>query len=128
MSAKTKFQMQQELEALKKRKQELLQLKVSSPKDFSEEAQSELDEIAEKIIDLEEQIELATTTYTPAPGTEKLVHLKIVNGRRFDENTGEEISKPYVQKFTYGEYKNFVKNASLCGYTIIEVLHNPYKD
>lgn len=120
--------MQQELLALKKKKQELLQAKESGPKEFSEEAQSELDEVTEKIVDLEEQIEATTTTYVPEPGTEKLVHLSIINGRRFNENTGEEISKPYVQKFTYGEYKNFVKNASLCGYTIVEELYNPYKD
>ena len=66
--------------------------------------------------------------YIPKPGTEKLVHVKLVRGRRFDENTGKEISSPYIQMFTFGEYKNFKKNASLIGYTIVEELYNPYKE
>lgn len=66
--------------------------------------------------------------YVPAKGTENLVHLSIVKGRRFDENTGQELSTPYTQTFTYGEYKNFKKKARLIGYTIVKELYNPYKD
>lgn len=110
-----------------------MQIKTATPDKFTKEQQARLDEIAESIIDLEEQIELAgdeapTTGYKPAPGTEQLVHLKIVRGRRFDENTGKEVSAPYVQMFTYGEYLNFKKSAPLLGYTVVEVLYNPYKN
>ena len=67
--------------------------------------------------------------YTPKPGTERLVHLKIVRkGNRYDSETGKEIVQPYVQTFTYGEYKNFEKNADLIGMKIEEVLYNPYKE
>lgn len=111
-----------------------MQSKTAAPDKFTKEQQTRLDEVAELIIDLEEQIELAedeapatSDGYKPEPGTEKLVHLSIVRGRRFDENTGKEVSTPYKQMFTYGEYLNFKKSAPLLGYTIVEELYNPYK-
>ena len=102
-----------------------MQSKSASPDAFTKEKQLRLDEVAEKIIDLEEQIELADDGYVPKPGTERLIHAKITRGHRFDENTGKEISTPYVQMFTYGEFENFKKNAELVGYSY-EVLYNPY--
>lgn len=109
-----------------------MQIKTATPGEFTKEQQARLNEVAESIIDLEEQIELAEDEvpagYKPTPGTEQLVHLKIVRGRRFDENTGKEVSAPYIQMFTYGEYLNFKKSAPLLGYTIAEVLYNPYKN
>ena len=108
-----------------------MKTKTATPSKFTKEQQARLDEIAEQIIDLQEQIELAgdekPAGYKPAPGTERLVHLSIIRGRRFDENTGKELSTPFTQMFTFGEYQNFVKKASLIGYTIVEELYNPYK-
>ena len=119
--------------------------KTASPEKFTKKQQEQLDAITEKVIDLEEQIELAedekstevpsgdeksTETqsgYKPEPGTEHLVHLKIIRGHRYDENTGKELSTPYVQTFSYAEYQNFMKKASLIGYTVVEELYNPYK-
>lgn len=121
-----------------------MEVKTSKPDKFTEKQQERLNDVTEQIIDLEEQIELTEdespkeqvqeakpenkNEYVPEPGTEKLVHVKLVRGRRFDENTGKEVSSPYIQMFTYGEYKNFKKNASLIGYTIVEELYNPYKE
>lgn len=118
-----------------------MQIKTATPDKFTKKQQEQLSSVAEQIIDLEEQIELAPEDstpapahaqvkagYTPEPGTENLVHLSIIRGRRFDENTGKEVSTPYVQKFTYGEYKNFIAKADLIGYTIVETLYNPYND
>lgn len=124
-----------------------MKIKAETPGKFTKEMQETLSDLTVQVVDLEEQIELADDDvqspestaeskkteqatengYKPAPGTEKLVHLSIVRGRRFDENTGKEISTPYIQKFTYGEYQNFIKNASLVGYTIVEELYNPFK-
>lgn len=109
-----------------------MKVKTEIPSKFTKDMQEKLSAIAEQIVDLEEQIELAedekqVSSYKPKPGTEKLVHLSIIRGRRFDENTGKEISEPYVQMFTYNEYQNFIKKAELIGYTIIEELYNPYK-
>lgn len=113
-----------------------MQIKSAAPDKFTKEQQERLSDVAEKVIDLEEQIELAPDEqpavksengYTPKPGTENLIHASIIRGRRFDENTGVEISTPYVQTFTFGEYENFKKNASLIGYTIVKELYNPFK-
>lgn len=130
MSTKNKSQLQLQLQQLQQKKAELLQKKTEAPSKFTKDWQDELAKVTEQIIDLEEQIELEgdeqNTGYKPAPGTENLIHAKITRGHRFDENTGKEISVPYVQMFTYGEFKNFKEKASLIGYTY-EVLYNPYK-
>lgn len=143
MSTKSKSQLQQELQELLQQKEALLKSKNAAPTKFTKAQQAQLDSIAEQIIDLEEQIELAVDEpetpvaaapapakdeYVPAPGTENMVHLSIIRGRRFDEFTGEELSKPYTQTFTYGEYKNFKENASRIGYTIVKELYNPFKE
>lgn len=147
MSKKSKSELQSELKELQKEKNELLKAKSTKPDAFSKEQQERLSSVTEQIVDLEEQIELAEDEpkqqskktegnkpfckegYVPKPGTEKLVHLKIVKtGNRYDPDTGKEVTAPYIQMFTYGEYKNFVKNASLIGMKIDEVLYNPYKD
>ena len=109
-----------------------MKLKSTAPDKFTKSQQDKVSDITEQIIDLEEQIELIgddneKTGYTPEPGTENLVHLSIVRGHRFDENTGKEVSTPYIQKFTYGEYQNFIKNAELIGYKIVKELYNPFK-
>ena len=66
--------------------------------------------------------------YTPEKGSEKMVHLSIVQGRRFSSTTGKELSKPFVQKFTYAEWQLFKKNFKGLGYSIMAVLHDPYNE
>lgn len=96
---------------------------------MTEAQQKTLNELTEAIVDLEEQIELAEeeSTYKPAPGTENLIHVSIVRGRRYNPDTGKEESVPYIQTFNLSEYNSFKKNAALLGYTIISELYNPYK-
>ena len=94
--------------------------------------------MTEDIIDLEEQIELApadeapktatTAKYEVPKGTEKLVHVKLSTGNRYDPKTGREINKPVPQMFNYGEWQLFKKNYKLLGYTIVEVMNDPFKD
>lgn len=94
--------------------------------------QEELDNTVLDLIDLEEyieerkKVEKTPGKYTPAKGTEKLVHLSIVRGRRFNPSTGKEMTKPYTQLFTYGEWQVFKQNYKLLGFTIMAVLHDPY--
>ena len=88
------------------------------------------------IVDIEDTIDEKNTAkhaeqvekpaYIPAKGTEKLVHLKIVKGRRFNSMTGKEISEPYTQVFTFGEWQLFKEHHNSLGYSILEVLHDPY--
>lgn len=105
-------------------KDQLVKVKNETPAKFTTGMQTQLDEITEAIVDLEEQIELAPD-YTPAKGTEKCVHLKIVNGRRFNPRTGKEETTPYVQVFTPNEYNLFKQYHTLIGYQVVEVLHDP---
>ena len=117
-----------------------------SGKGWTEEKQDELDEVVGFIVDLDEYIaerskvekeagenaekEAGETTekYEVAEGTEKHVHLLITRGRKFDPNTGEEISKKYVQLFTFAEWQLFKKSFKGLGYTILKALHDPYGD
>lgn len=90
--------------------------------------------MTEDIVDLEEQIELAPEDETPSTkyevpkGTEKLVQVKLSTGNRYDPKTGKEINKPVPQMFNYGEWQLFKKNYKLLGYTIVEVMNDPFKD
>lgn len=66
-------------------------------------------------------------TYTPAVGTEELIHAQLVRGRRFNPHTGKEESQPFTQMFTYPEWLLFKKNYVGLGYEILKILHNPYE-
>lgn len=102
----------------------LIKVKNETPQKFTTGMQKKLDDVTEAIVDLEEQIELSPS-YVPDKGTEKCVHLKIVNGRRFNPRTGKEESAPYLQIFTPNEYELFKKYNALIGYQVVEVLHDP---
>ena len=138
MSQKTKKQLQQEQKELSSEKEQLLQAKKADEKAFTKEQQARLSKVTEDIIDLEEQIELApadeapktatTAEYEVPKGTEKLVHIKLSTGNRYDPKTGKEINKPVPQTFNYGEWQLFKKNYKLLGYTIVEVMNDPFKD
>ena len=102
------------------------------------EQQSALNDIALHLVDVDEVIEerksevpsseVEKLSYVPEKGTEKMVHVKVVKGRRFNPNTGVEESTVYKQLFTLGEWQLFKKNYRGLGYNIVEVLYNPFDD
>jgi hypothetical protein len=132
MSQKTKKQLQQELKELSSEKEQLLQAKKANEKSFTKEQQARLNEVTEAVVDLEEQIELAPNdekaTYTVPKGTEKMVHVMLSTGNRYDPKTGKEINKPLPQMFTFGEWQLFKKNYKLLGYTVTAVMNDPFND
>lgn len=117
------------------RRSELESIKAKG-KAWSAELQEELDDIAIFLVDVDdvldekmlEQPAKTNNGYEVKPGTEKMVHVSIVRGRRFNSNTGKEISKPFNQMFTFSEWQLFKKNFAILGYTITAVLHDPYGD
>lgn len=119
-----------------KRKAALEALKAKGSKSWTQTMQDELDDLALYLVDIDDAIEEkqneATSTaenqYVVKPGTEKMVHLSIVRGRRFNPLTGKEESKPYIQMFSFGEWQLFKKNFKSLGYTIMAALHDPYGD
>lgn len=118
------------------RKAELEAAKAKGGKAWTSDLQEELDEVVLFLVDVDDVIEekssalktQAKSGYTPKPGTEKMVHLSLVRGRRFNPLTGEEESKVFTQLFTFAEWQLFKKNFKGLGYTIMEVLHDPYGD
>jgi len=124
-----------------KAKAELEALKANGGKAWTNAKQEELDEVSLFLVDVEEVIaekldaaiegsavESSAPYYVPEKGTEKMVHLAIVHGRRFNPVTGKEESTPYTQIFTYPEWQLFKKNFARMGYAILKVLHDPYND
>lgn len=119
-------------ESVLKRKTELEALKAKGGKTWTQALQDELDDIAVYLVDVDEMIDEkmlepeAQTGYVPKPGTEKLVHLSLVKGRRFNPMTGKEESQPFTQMFTFAEWQLFKNHFKGLGYTILSVLHDPY--
>lgn len=124
----------QELEELKRaaltEKQELEELKKASGEDWEVSSQKELDALDARLVAINEAIashtEETSKAYVPTKGTEKMVHLSLVRGRRFNPNTGKEESKVFTQYFTYSEWLLFKAHYRRLGYTVVSVLHDPY--
>lgn len=116
---------------IQKRKAELEALKAKGDKSWTSTLQKELDDIALFLVDIDDIIEektVKTSSYIPAPGTEKMVHVSLALGRRFNPNTGKEESKVFTQLFTFPEWQLFKKNYRNLGYVVMSILHNPYED
>ena len=118
------------------RKAELEAAKAKGGKAWTSNLQEELDEVVLFLVDIDDIIEEKSSVsevqvesnYTPEPGTEKMVHLSIVHGRRFNPMTGKEESPAYTQMFTFAEWQLFKKTYKGLGYTIMAALHDPYGD
>lgn len=114
------------------RKAELEAIKAKGGKAWTDELQEELDDIALFLVDIDDAIEekasSTNASYIPASGTENMIHLSLVQGRRFNSHTGKEESKVFNQMFTFAEWQLFKKNHKNLGYTIMAALHDPYGD
>lgn len=118
------------------RKAELEAAKAKGGKAWTSDLQEELDEVVLFLVDVDDIIEEKSSAsktqakggYTPKPGTEKMVHLSLVRGRRFNPLTGKEESKAFTQLFTFAEWQLFKNNFKGLGYTIMAALHDPYGD
>ena len=113
-------------EQLETEKAELLKLK--SDDKLTDKQQEQLNDIAVKLVDIEEEIEKTlskSSEYEVPKGTENHVHLSIVRGNRFSARTGKEINPPYVQIFSRGEFEVFKQSFKNLGYTVVSVLHDP---
>lgn len=131
-----------------------MKLKATEP--LSEQDQVELDEITDKLFDLEEQLEnfgkepepksgeeteqkqdpepeTPKKPEPPAPVIEQrpkqredVLRLKIQVGDRFSAKTGKEINPPFEQTYTRSEWNNFKQHFAKCGYTVAEVIYDPW--
>lgn len=145
-----------------------MKLKATEP--LSEQDQAELDEITDKLFDLEEQLENfgkepeqkqdqepeqkqepepepepakkpepepePEPAKKPEPSApvieqrpkqrEDVLRLKIQVGDRFSAKTGKEINPPFEQTYTRSEWNNFKQHYAKCGYTVAEVVYDPW--
>lgn len=127
---------------LENRKAALEAAKAKGGEAWTSKLQEELDDVVLALVDVDEiyaeKVETTTlhkeqetaekVAYVPAKGTEKHVHVKLIRGRRYNAMTGKEVSRPYVQVFSFGEWQLFKKNHRSLGFIIVEALHDPYGD
>lgn len=133
------------------RKAELLQKKKASA--ITDEEQSELDELAVYLVAVDKLAAKKPTTglgatapeveqpkpeqpkpvgavqvkYVPPEGEENVAVLRLTKGRRFNPDTGEREAPVFTQKFNASEYRLFMAHYKSLGYTIEEVVYNPFK-
>jgi hypothetical protein len=65
--------------------------------------------------------------YVPPKGEENVAVLRLTKGRRFNPDTGEREAPIFTQKFNASEYRLFMAHYKSLGYTIEEVVYNPFK-
>ena len=132
------------------RKAELLQKKKAGA--ITDEEQSELDELAVYLVAVDKLAAKKPTTglgaaapeaekpaeqpkptsavqvqYVPPKGEENVAVLRLTKGRRFNPDTGEREAPVFMQKFNASEYRLFMAHYKSLGYTIEEVVYNPFK-
>lgn len=122
-------------------------MKLKETEPLSEQDQQELDDITEKLFDLNEQLEnfgkeqknpkeqvqdaakeQVQDAAKDAVKEKEIVVLKIQIGKRFDADTGREINPPFEQTFTRSEWNNFKQFHKNCGYKITEVVSDPWNE
>ena len=65
--------------------------------------------------------------YVPPKGEENVAVLSLTKGRRFNPDTGKREAPVFTQKFRANEYRLFMAHYKSLGYTIEEVIYNPFE-
>ena len=65
--------------------------------------------------------------YIPPKGEENVAVLSLTKGRRFNPDTGKREAPVFTQKFSANEYRLFMAHYKSLGYTIEEVIYNPFE-
>lgn len=127
------------------RKAELLQKKKDGV--IADEEQAELEDLAVYLVAVGKLVKKSTTTekseqakseqpkpeqakshaYVPLKGEENVAVLSLTKGRRFNPDTGEREAPVFTQKFNASEYRLFMEHYQSLGYTIEEVIYNPFE-
>ena len=117
------------------RKAELLQKKKDGA--ITDEEQAELEDLAVYLVAVSKLVKKSTTTeeseqakpraYVPPKGEENVAVLRLTKGRRFNPDTGEREAPVFTQKFNASEYRLFMAHYKSLGYTIEDVIYNPFE-
>ena len=117
------------------RKAELLQKKKDGV--IADEEQAELEDLAvylvavgklvKKSVEQKPVEQAKPRAYVPPEGEENIAVLSLTKGRRFNPDTGEREAPVFTQKFNASEYRLFMEHYKSLGYTIEDVIYNPFK-
>lgn len=137
MSNKTmnKAELQELIQDLKDRQEELQQLQLSNPDAFTAEQKKEFDNNAKELKTAEARLAIVEETLKQnvsaaqeaKTASEKVV-VMVAFGDRYSKRTGKEINPPQKRYFSYGEWQLFKANHKLLGYAITGVINDPYGD
>ena len=105
------------------RKAELLQKKKNGV--IADEEQAELEDLAVYLVAVSKLVK--PRAYVPPMGEENVAVLRLTKGRRFNPDTGEREAPVFTQKFNASEYRLFMAHYTSLGYTIEEVVYNPFE-
>lgn len=121
------------------RKAELLQKKKDGV--IADEEQAELEELAVYLVavgklakkpeqqkpEQQKPEQAKPHVYTPPKGEENVAVLSLTKGRRFNPDTGKREAPVFTQKFSANEYRLFMAHYKSLGYTLEEVIYNPFE-
>lgn len=121
------------------RKAELLQKKKDGV--IADEEQAELEELAVYLVavgklakkpeqqkpEQQKPEQAKPHAYVPPKGEENVAVLSLTKGRRFNPDTGKREAPVFTQKFSANEYRLFMAHYKSLGYTIEEVIYNPFE-
>ena len=121
------------------RKAELLQKKKDGV--IADEEQVELEDLAVYLVAVGKLVKKPEQTkpeqakpeqakpraYVPPKGEENVAVLSLTKGRRFNPDTGKREAPVFTQKFNASEYRLFMEHYKSLGYTIEEVIYNPFE-
>ena len=121
------------------RKAELLQKKKDGV--IADEEQAELEDLAVYLVavgklakkpeqakpEQQKPEQAKSHAYVPLKGEENVAVLSLTKGRRFNPDTGEREAPVFTQKFSASEYRLFMAHYKSLGYTIEEVIYNPFE-
>ena len=136
MSNKTmnKAELQELIQDLKDRQEELQQLQLSNPDAFTVEQKTEFDNNAEELKKAEARLAVVEEALkqnvfsTPADKSDNAVVVMVAFGDRFSKRTGKEVNPPQKRYFSFGEWQGFKQNYKLLGYSITAVINDPFGD
>ena len=136
MSNKTmnKAELQELIQDLKDRQEELQQLQLSTADAFTVEQKTELDNNAEELKKAEARLAVVeeslkqNASNTSPDNTSCKVVVMVAFGDRFSKRTGKEVMSPQNRYFSFGELKVFKQNYKLLGYSITAVINDPVGD
>ena len=129
-----KAELQELIQDMKEGQEEVKSLQLSNPDAFTVEQKTEFDNNAEELKKAEARLAVVEEALkqnvfsTPADKSDKAVVVMVAFGDRFSKRTGKEVNPPQKRYFSFGEWQVFKQNYKLLGYSITDVINDPFGD